>query len=259
MRNINKKVGNPKQGLIKTYICQSCHQEVERKELVIPIGPFKGEKTIVDFGCKCEDIKLAEQTKRSHMQLKQDKLINSFNYYSLINDSLKSATIENYKPTSIELKKAKKMVSAYIDAFDGKHNLLLTGNYGTGKSHLSISITKELMELGYHCLFVSLPKLLTKIKRTYNKEGVTEDELLDFIRQVDLLVIDDIGSEQQTEWSTSKLFEIFDDRTGKATIYTTNLNSTELKKRVNERNFSRMMENTEVVVMNGTDYRRREF
>ncbi|WP_250637008.1 ATP-binding protein [Lentibacillus amyloliquefaciens] len=76
---------------------------------------------------------------------------------------------------------------------------------------------------------------------------------------MDLLVLDDIGAEQQTEWSTSKLFEILDDRSGKATVYTTNLSSDELKERVGERNFSRMMDNTNVIVMNGSDYRRRAF
>ncbi|WP_249928329.1 ATP-binding protein [Niallia circulans] len=82
--------------------------------------------------------------------------------------------------------------------FDKKQNLLFTGNYGTGKSHLSVSITKKLIEQGYECLFLSLPKLLTKIKQTYNKEGITEAELLQVIQRVDLLVFDDIGAEQRT-------------------------------------------------------------
>ncbi|WP_308437227.1 MULTISPECIES: ATP-binding protein [Virgibacillus] len=240
-------------------MCKGCNQQVKQKELIIPIGPHRGDKIITNYGCICEDIKLAEETKHALYSLKRNRLIDNFNYYSLINNSLKQATIENYNPTSIELNKVKQKVLEYINSFDGEQNLLFTGNCGTGKSHLSISITKKLMEQGYKCLFLSLPKLLTKIKRMYNKGGGIEDELLDIIRQVDLLVIDDIGSEQQTEWSTSKLFEILDDRAGKATIYTTNLSSSELKKRVNERNFSRMMENTEVVVMNGADYRRRDF
>jgi len=55
-----------------------------------------------------------------------------------------------------------------------------------------------LIEQGYECLFLSLPKLLTKIKQTYNKEGITEAELLQVIQRVDLLVFDDIGAEQRT-------------------------------------------------------------
>ncbi|MDY0394755.1 ATP-binding protein [Virgibacillus halophilus] len=113
------------------------------------------------------------------------------------------------------------------------------------------------MEQGKECLFLSLPKLLTKIKETYNNKGVTEDELLEVIKRVDLLVLDDLGAEHNTDWAISKVFEILDDRSGKATIYTTNLNSEQLRERFNERNFSRLLENTKVIVMNGEDYRRK--
>src|SRR5699024_452498 len=125
--------------------------------------------------------------------------------------------------------------------------------------HLSVAVTKELMRKGKSCLFVSLPKLLTKIKNTYSGGEVSEDKLLKMIQDVDLLVLDDVGAEQQTDWVNSKLFEIMDDRAGKATIYTTNLNSKELRKQIGERNFSRMMDNLQIIPMNGRDYRRKEF
>ncbi|NRG29532.1 ATP-binding protein [Bacillus circulans] len=259
MEFAKKYMASPEQKIIKEFTCEGCNQQVEQKELIIPIGPMKGKRIIADYGCICEDIELAEQAIQASYQQKRRKLKMSFNYYSLINDSLKQATLDNFEATSAELYEAKQIVLSYIDSFDKKQNLLFTGSYGTGKSHLSVSITKKLMEQGYECLFLSLPKLLTKIKQTYNKEGITEAELLQVIQRVDLLVLDDIGAEQRTVWSNSKLFEILDDRAGKATIYTTNFNSKELKNHVGERNFSRMMESTDVIVMNGSDYRRREF
>ena len=118
------------------------------------------------------------------------------------------------------------------------------------------------MKKGYTAVFISVPKLLTKIKNTYNNDGPTEDQLLRVVAEVDLLVIDDIGAEYKNEksnWNTSKLFEIFDERAGKATIFTTNLSSAQLKAWVGERNFSRMMENTTPIVMKGEDYRRNDF
>ncbi|WP_449354721.1 ATP-binding protein [Virgibacillus natechei] len=259
MEGTKRLITSPKQKLLQTFVCDDCHQYVSQTELTIPSGPRAGERIVANYGCRCEDIKLAEAAKRKQSQLKQGKLMHKFNYYSLINNSLRDATLENFHSSDSDLKHSKEKALSYIQTFDGKQNLLFTGNYGTGKSHLSVSITKKLMEQGYECLFLSLPKLLTKIKQTYNTKGVTEDELLEEIRRVDLLALDDIGAEQQTEWTTSKLFEILDDRTGKATIYTTNLTSNELKEHVNERNFSRMMDNTNVIVMNGTDYRRRAF
>lgn len=253
------KLTKPKERFIKTYTCTGCGRTVQQKELQITGGPQKGEWKVFNVGCKCEDIKLARQAREQQIRLKQEKMKKFFDYYSLINNSLQEATIENYKPTSKELANAKQAVISYINEFDGKQNLLLTGTYGTGKSHLSVAITKELMKQGKECLFLSLPKLLTKIKETYNNNGVTEEELLDVIKRVDLLVLDDIGAEHQTDWVKSKLFEILDDRSGKSTVYTTNLDSSELRSTINERNFSRMMENTKVIKMNGSDYRRRGF
>lgn len=246
--------------LVRKFTCEGClEEEVEETELVIQVGPNKGETMIANYGCKCADIELAKESMNLRSRLRSDKMKKTFDYYSLVNRSLQEATIENYEPTSEDLTKAKQDIVSYIQTFDGTKNLLLHGSYGTGKSHLSVSITKELMQKGHECLFLSLPKLLTKIKDTYNNKGVTEDELLEVIQRVDLLVLDDIGAENQTDWSTSKLFEIMDGRAGKATIYTTNLNSKELRAQVNERNFSRMMERTDLVMMNGKDFRRREF
>ncbi|MFC2948563.1 ATP-binding protein [Virgibacillus sediminis] len=253
------QMAQPEERLIQTYECEGCRRTVTQKELLIPRGPRKGEKIVADYGCKCEDIRLAQEAEENREKLRTRKMREFFDYYSLINDSLKTATLENYQSTSQELAQAKQQVAEYIREFDGKKNLLLNGSYGTGKSHLSVSITKALMKQGKECLFLSLPKLLTKIKETYNSNDITEDELLKVIQRVDLLVLDDIGAEHHTEWSNTKLFEIFDDRSGKATIYTTNLNSKELRAQINERNFSRMMENTEIIKMNGRDYRRKEF
>lgn len=253
------KLKKPISKVIAEFKCEGCGEEVKQTRLQIPKGPRAGEEIIANYGCRCEDIKLAKQAIERRNQLRKDKMTDFFDYYSLINDNLQTATIENYEPTSDDLKQAKQQVINYIANYDGKKNLLLTGSYGTGKSHLSVAVTKKIMEKGKECLFLSLPKLLTKIKDTFGNKGVTEDELLQVIKRVDLLVLDDIGAEHQTEWANTKLFEVLDDRSGKSTIYTTNLSSKELRVQVNERNFSRMMENTDVIKMNGRDYRRKEF
>ena len=249
----------PDERIIDTFTCEGCGKEVTQKEMVIPIGPYKGNVITANYGCICADIKLSKRALQLKKEAALNKIRDKFDHFSLVNESLKAATLDNYQPTNAELEQAKKDITEYINSFNGKRNLLLYGNYGTGKSHLSIAVTKELMAEGYNCLFLSLPKLLTKIKDTYNNDGITEDELLKAIQQVDLLVLDDIGAEHHTEWVGTKLFEVMDDRAGKSTIYTTNLNSKELREKMNERNFSRLMENVKVIKMNGEDYRRREF
>lgn len=249
----------PEERIVDTFTCEGCGEKVTQKEMIIPIGPYKGKVITANYGCICADIKLSKRALQLKKEAALNKIRDKFDYFSLVNESLKAATLDNYKPTNTELEQAKNDITEYINSFDGKKNLLLYGNYGTGKSHLSIAATKKLMAKGYNCLFLSLPKLLTKIKDTYNNDGITEDELLKAIQQVDLLVLDDIGAEHHTEWVSTKLFEVMDDRAGKSTIYTTNLNSKELREKMNERNFSRLMENVKVIKMNGEDYRRREF
>src|SRR5690606_31680904 len=135
---------------------------------------------------------------------------------------------------------------------DNPRNLVFTGSYGLGKSHLAASICRELNDMGYTSIFISVPKLLTKIRDTYNRDSnINESQLLDALSNVDCLALDDMGAEktkrgeQQGEsWASEKLFEIIDSRSGKHTVYTTNLTSAELTKKIGPRNISRMMMNT---------------
>lgn len=245
--------------VLEEFTCNGCGEEVKKIKTIIPVGPLKGQEHIGNVGCKCEDRKLASEAKALFERKKMQKMMEYFDSHSLLNRSLMDATFDNYNPTNEDTANGKRVAMEYAANFNGEGNLLFSGTYGTGKSHLSVAITKELMKKGKTAVFISFPKLLTKIKDTYNNDGPTEDQVMQAMKRVDLLVIDDIGAEQKTTWTTSKLFEIIDDRAGKATIYTTNLDSTELKKWVGERNFSRVLENTTPVKMNGTDYRRKDF
>lgn len=216
-----------------------------------------------------EDRELAEQIERENRELKAKRILKVFSENSLINPKLKEASFSNYEPTNQELSKAKELAMRYSTNFskDNPIGLLLIGNYGTGKSHLSVSITKELMNKDVSCVFISTPKLMTKIRSSYNKDSeYSEDQIIEVLSSVDCLVLDDIGAEatkqgesNQHTWATSKIFEIIDNRIGKHTIFTSNYLPDELQQRLGGRNFSRMMEDTHVIKMNGDDYRLRKF
>ena len=227
----------------------------------------EGNGTPFCFYCQMiaeEDKKLAEETARLHNEM----IMRKFTGDSLMNERLANCSFDNYMPTSPELEQAKRRVQRYATNFskDNPVNLMLIGNYGTGKSHLAVSAVKALLLNGKNCLFISVPKLFTKLRSTYNKNSKdTEAELLEHLEKMDLLVLDDVGAEKSKDedeeysWAKTKMFEIVDSRIGKHTIFTTNFQIEELLKIYGERNFSRMMENTHVEKMNGENYRLREF
>lgn len=258
----------PKPVVLNTYECEGCGQQVSVTKMAIAGGPDKGKVERFFLGCKCADRFIAEKVVENERKAKMNRAKDVFDQNSLVNRSLLKATFENYIPPTPELESAKRTLVDFAFTFDPQEgkNLLLTGTYGTGKSHLSFSVAKVLIEKGRTALFLSVPKLLTKIKETYNaKAEFSENDLLNYIATVDLLVLDDLGTEYTNmrngadNWTWTKLFEVIDSRSGKHTIYTTNLSAIELEAKVNERNFSRIMDNTDVVKMNGRDYRRKSF
>lgn len=215
-----------------------------------------------------QDIQLAQETLVIQKKNKIIHLYDSFADNSLINDKLKKATFDNYLPPSEELADAKQRIIDFVSTYNKEEpiSLLITGDYGVGKSHLCVAATKELMKKGYSAMFIQMNKLFTKIKGTWNKNSeLTEDELLTAIANVDVLVIDDFGAEftekdrEGVTWKVTKTNEIIDSRVGKSTLYTTNFDVKELHDMYGVREFSRMMENADLLEMNGENYRLRNF
>ena len=245
--------------ILAKYCCLGCRKEVWVMEATIPFGPQKGKLIRKKHGCDCELIK---DVKHELKVAKKARLKRIFDENSLINESLKQATFENFEPN--EFGQALQKAKQFVEEFDLRNpkNLFFQGSFGTGKSHLSVSIAKALQEKGYATIFISTPKLLTKIRNTYNKNSeLGEEKIINAIAEADLVVFDDIGAEgEYSGWSVQKLFEVIDQRAGKHNIYTTNLTSAEFEATKDmQRIFSRMMMNSEPIIMNGTDYRKRKF
>lgn len=222
---------------------------------------------------KAEDEQIGIAAREEKERREQMKALRVFDQESIINDRLKNVTFETYEPSNESQTKALSAMKGYVNRFD-KGNpvpLILMGAYGLGKSHLAAAATKALAEKNVTSIFISVPKLLTKIKGTWDDNAdVTENELLNALEKVDCLVLDDIGAEQtkrvakkgqapQVPWGVTKLFEIIDSRIGKHTVFTTNLEIGELQEHLGPRNFSRMMEGVHVMKLMGEDYRLRQF
>ena len=116
--------------------------------------------------------------------------------------------------------------------------LLLYGISGNGKTHLAIATGIEMLKRGIVIRFIKTADMLSEFRRAMDAKGeVSCDELIQWYKDVDCLILDDIGVEYQTPWSVAKLEEIITSRweTKKYLIATTNKDINELSDRVRSR------------------------
>lgn len=151
-----------------------------------------------------------------------------------------------------------KAARAYAENFQPaleQHGIMFTGNVGTGKTFYACCIANAVIDRGYSALVTTLQPLIREL-RNYD----TAEQALRRIRQVDLLVLDDLGSTALNDYTTDKIFEIVDERyrSGKPLIVTTNLNPDEAwKSGIGMRRiFDRLRERCRHVVMDGESRRR---
>lgn len=184
--------------------------------------------------------------------------------YFNVPKNLKKAGFKNYYETDVVTAKAKEEAIRFTKAFlesETVYNLLIMGNPGTGKTHLCSAIARTVRDKGFIVGFLTTGHLLSLIKKTYqNGAAKSEWEILKDIRKMDLLILDDVGSEAtggNDDWRKCMLFEIVESRNGKPTIYTSNLTDTDLPMAVGERVFSRLYDNTKFIDLFTEDYRKR--
>jgi DNA replication protein DnaC len=141
-------------------------------------------------------------------------------------------------------------VRAFIDDLDGNlaagRGIWFVGDVGTGKTSLAMLISKLAMQAGRSAAVYSLPKLLTRIRRTYDLDSgdLSYSEFFDRLTSVDLLHIDDLGATKQTEWVLEQLFSIVDERyaTQRSMVLTTDLAVEQLEEQIGPRTVSRLVE-----------------
>lgn len=184
-----------------------------------------------------------------------------------------------------------KFIDASFETFKGKEKLVrecseytggglvLRGSTGVGKTHLSVSILRKLIEadkMPDDCFSwdvwkerriqgadsISIPTLLADIRDSFNdniEETKTEKQIIDHYSQVPFLILDDLGSEKATEFAITTLYIIINHRDDwlMDTIITTNLTQEQIEDALGARIASRMagMRN---VLIKADDYRKRK-
>jgi DNA replication protein DnaC len=131
-----------------------------------------------------------------------------------------------------------------IDAnLDAGRGLWIQGDVGTGKTTLAMLVSKAALEGGRSVAIYSLPRLLSLLRESMDTQGGLLD-FIDRLADVDLLHIDDLGAQNQTEWVLEQLYSIVNARyeAQRAIVATTDVMPDELDERLGKRTVSRLIE-----------------
>lgn len=150
----------------------------------------------------------------------------------------KNATVGSFNPNVYKKKEsieiagvAKKAAANYVTNFrmmqeKGKGIYLYSKVKGSGKTRLASSVANALVKMyGVNIAFLKSDDLMDSIKNTFNADSaITEKDIIKTFREVDVLVIDDVAVEKNSDFSERILFKILDYRLErfKATIFTSN-------------------------------------
>ena len=195
------------------------------------------------IACECKE---AERAEKRRLQLRTMSNLDAFS----------DKSFRNFNPRVPGVQEAFEVAQAYAYNPDGW--LVLIGRNGCGKTHLAAAIANQHLVQGSLVLFATVPDLLDHLRATFAPTSpVVYDQLFSSMREAELLVLDDLGSEQNSPWASEKLFQLLNYRYNSRfpTVITTN--SMRLQT-VDERIRSRLMDRSlviEVTMDRAQDYR----
>jgi len=188
-----------------------------------------------DFGrisvCSCRQREVAQGV---HARLQQ---MSNLQGYTLMTFETFSTQGRHGLPKAQtdSLEFAYKQARTYAEQLDGW--LLLMGPYGTGKTHLAAAIANFALSYGVETIFLTVPDLLDWLRYSYQSSDLSFEDRFEELRNVHLLVLDDLGTQNATAWAEEKIFQIVNYRylNRLPTVLTTNLGLDDLDGRISSR------------------------
>ncbi|MGO3542320.1 MAG: ATP-binding protein [Pseudomonas helleri] len=127
------------------------------------------------------------------------------------------SNFDSYRATTPAMVEALKTCQEYADNFREHfavgRNLLLTGNVGTGKTHLASSIVRRVIDHGAVAVITTAAEVIRTFKRSMDRNaGFSEGDVIEELASFDLLVLDEVGAQAGTQYELSVLHEVIDKR-----------------------------------------------
>lgn len=230
-----------------TRECPVCGKKIPPVEFKIGDRTFYGP-----LRCECE-IKAYNEAEQRRIDAEKRARISKYFDMSELGDKHADSTFEDYevRPGNRRWFETAKAYAENLGAnIESGRGLMVLGNPGNGKSHLLAAIGRVAQEQNHTVVIRSVPVLLKRFQATYNRDNRTnEDDLLEVLREVDLLGLDDLGAERTSEWAQSQLYYLIDERYRwrKSVIVTSNATLEELEIRVGARTLDRLCEMCDLV------------
>lgn len=254
---------------IKQNKKRSLDLQAEKAELLVSNG-FSFDYLTVKYHCqKCKD-KGYIGTKRCscfETELKKELYYRSNLGAVLAHQTFKSFVLEYYSDTintkyNISPRKNMELVLKYCRDYVKNFsldsaNLLFTGETGLGKTFMSSCIAKEIIDKGFGVIYDSVQNIITVLENErFNRDNGSNNPRKYF--DTDLLIMDDLGAEFNTQFSESALYNLLNSRiiAHKPIIISTNLSPEQLKNSYHDRIVSRLGGEFEVLPFFGSDLRK---
>ena len=158
------------------------------------------------------EIDLKEEKQKKRKQFEQ--MIRQFYIQNYISKQIQDYQFDNFIITETNKKEveiAKDFTKKCINK-NQKNGLIITGKSGVGKTHLATAILNKLTEKDMLVLMGRLILLLDVIKDTFKDFSNKEKDIIELYSKVDMLIIDDLGTERITSWALEKLYTIIENR-----------------------------------------------
>ena len=213
LKNLNYKVitnGGAK--------CGFCNQKLK------PIGLdylyVNYDKDMIEYErCNCEKAvqfwkKFDFEQEEKQRQEKYRKMINNIYKDNYMKKRLQKYNFENVSDTyedTFVINQLIKFADLSIKS-EMKNGLIIFGNIGYEKTYLAACIANKMIEQNKIALMEKSSSIIDRIKGSFNKEGLSEMEIIELYSNVDMLIIDDFGNENISKWALEKLYKIISNR-----------------------------------------------